>query len=359
MAIASGKAGAGSLIFLMTLCTLLCAAEDADPNAINRGSWIWESASWVSAKARNKLFHFYDSNSFNRLLIQIHPKVTDDGIILEHTAAMRDILERAAARNIKVYALDGAAVYVLPENYLYVSAVIEAIARFNVTQRVDARFAGVHYDNEPYLLEGWKDTAKRPKILTDWLESTQLFSHISRLNALQYGIDIPFWLDSEEVTQVEYQNGKSDSFLEDLISHTDWFAIMSYRNTVSGEGGLLDITETEIALANKLGIKAWVGLETLPLEPAHITFANQSVAYFRKAVQELEGHLQEAPAYGGLLIHYYGNLNRYLTAAKRRGKRKAITRSELRSQKGQKKKLLEEFKQKNNAPPPPRRGGKW
>jgi len=48
--------------------------------------------------------------------------------------------------------------------------VVDAVIVFNRESPAEQRFDGIHFDNEPYLLLGWKDRLRREQILREFLE---------------------------------------------------------------------------------------------------------------------------------------------------------------------------------------------
>jgi hypothetical protein len=93
---------------------------------------------------------------------------------------------------------------------------------------------------------------------------------------------------------------------------------MAYRNKASGVDGILVHSEADISVMEKLGKKAWIGVETGPNrgdDPPKITFWNRPPTEFDGEIKEVETQMAARKGYGGLLIHSYEHYREYLGQA--------------------------------------------
>ena len=85
--------------------------------------------------------------------------------------AWRRFLAEDHQARIQVHTLDGYPEFALkPQHGVPLLAVVDAVIVFNRESPAEQRFDGIHFDNEPYLLLGWKDRLRREQILREFLE---------------------------------------------------------------------------------------------------------------------------------------------------------------------------------------------
>lgn len=180
---------------------------------IPRAMWLWESNAVLNdAASREELFTFCRNESIEQLWMQLDYKVVrgspqEAEITLQPTdadpassrpttttaaptatsaksqavervtcefpdpGAWRRFLAEAHQARIQVHALDGYPEFALkPQHGVPLLAVVDAVIVFNRESPAEQRFDGIHFDNEPYLLLGWKDRLRREQILREFLE---------------------------------------------------------------------------------------------------------------------------------------------------------------------------------------------
>jgi hypothetical protein len=193
---------------------------------------------------------------------------------------------------------------------------IEAINEFNSTQPPTARFVGVHYDIEPYLLPEWKkDWDSRLEVCKNYLTTLEVLARAARAHGLEFSVDIPGWFATSDMLKPFEMRGQSGTLLDHVAHIVDWLGIMAYRNHASGPDSILSISEGNINVMEKLGKKAWIGVETGQNgkdDPPKITFWNRPVGEFDQAITEVETQMAHRKGYGGLLIHCYERYRMYL-----------------------------------------------
>jgi len=180
----------------------------------------------------------------------------------------RPFLALLARSGVHAYALDGFREYALPAWHERVLETVDSIVAYNRTAGPGERFAGVHYDIEPYLLKGFHSVRRR-EILATYLELLAKISLRTRNAGLTLGVDIPFWYDTrEELTErdfaVEFRGNRKPAS-EHIIDLSDSVTIMDYRTSAFGADGIAAHAESELAYAAKTGKKVFVGLETTEL----------------------------------------------------------------------------------------------
>jgi hypothetical protein len=292
------------------------AAQVGVGSGMLRGTWVWNKASWFEPSARDTLFNFLKQHGMSVILVQIHTDYSGSKPKLMYPEQLSALLQQASREKITVHALDGDPGFIYPPWREKLAGQIEAVDEFNSTQPSTARFVGVHYDIEPYLLPAWrKDWESRLEVCKAYVSTLEVLAHAARAHGLQFSVDIPPWFDtSNELKPFEMHN-QSGTLLDHVADIVDWFGIMAYRNHASGPDGILSLSEGDIKVMEKRGKKAWIGVETGPNgkeDPQKITFSNRPIGEFNQAVNEVETQMTHRSGYGGLLIHCYERYREYL-----------------------------------------------
>jgi hypothetical protein len=178
------------------------------------------------------------------------------------------LLADAHRTGLAVHALDGSPDYVLPARHGDALNIVNAVIAFNRESPADAHFDGVHFDNEPYLLPGWHDPARREQLMRGLLDlSAAAQRSISMAGGMQFGVDIPFWWQSsnaetgESIGVAEF-NGQRKAASYHLLDLVDNVGIMDYRNVASGRDGLIAHATELLTYANGTKARVFVGVET-------------------------------------------------------------------------------------------------
>jgi hypothetical protein len=305
------------------------AAPTTQPTATNvdsmgaishpRGIWVWNKSSWFEPTDRETLFHFLKQHGITVMLLQVHTDYSGPRPTLKYPEQLSAVLRQAARQGVTVHALDGDRGFIYPPWPEKLAGQIAAIGEFNAHQPPNERFAGVHYDIEPYLLPEWrKDWDSRLEVCKTYLTTLEVLAQAARSHGLEFSVDIPSWFGTSDELKPFEMHGQSGMLLDHVAHIVDWFGIMAYRNRASGPDSILSISEGNINVMEKLGKKAWIGVETGPNQggdPPKITFRNKPVAEFDHALKEVDVSLAPRTGYGGILIHCYERYQEYLTNA--------------------------------------------
>ena len=298
--------------------------DAAPPSGFPRGTWVWSKASWFEPSARDTLFIFLKQHGLSVILVQIHTDYSGAKAKLLYSEQLSALLQQASREGVAVHALDGDPGFVYAPGREKLAAQIEAINEFNSTLPVNARFVGVHYDIEPYLLPEWrKDWDSRLDVCTNYLTTLEVLSHAARAHGLEFSVDIPPWFATSDKLKPFEMRGQPGTLLDHVAHVVDWFGIMAYRNHASGPDSILSVSEGNINVMEKLGKKAWIGVETGPNrgdDPPKITFWNRPVGDFDQAINEVETQMAHRKGCGGILIHCYELFRQYLGEAPVAGK---------------------------------------
>lgn len=280
------------------------------------GMWVWRRNEIGEVAGQDQLLAFARQHGFNRLLVQIHlvPGSSKDGSPqLSYPEELGRLVERAAAEGIAVEALMGEKDMADAANQKTTLAILDEVLKLNARWPKGKRFAGIHYDIEPYLMPGWKQ-GDRPRIMNDVL--TFLVDARKRITDADQGLtlafDIPFWLDNKTAEGdsciLEFA-GQTKNFHEHIQDLTDYVGIMSYRRHATGRNSIVYHCEAELAYAKKIGKRICAGMETGPgAEAAIISFHGLPPAEFWKQLRLANEALNEHAGYGGILVDSYSHL---------------------------------------------------
>lgn len=221
-------------------------------------TWIWHTEDWLKELQSTDLapeLRFLQERGITDVYLQL-PAAFVRGDSVPSLARLMHILHAAGLR---VHALDGDPHYALPEHHAEVLTTVQRVLDYNHTAPESARFDGLQYDIEPYLLPAFYGPQ------ADALKAAfvSLVSDIYRRThaaGLEFGLALPAWLD-----QPDEFTGQKSSLLQDLQRQSDYLAIMDYRTQIWGAAGILAGVETELAQARKWHKKLILGLETMPL----------------------------------------------------------------------------------------------
>jgi len=270
-----------------------------------RAMWIWSTAELIrNATECRRLFEACRQENIGLLWIQLPYQRVDvtkaDSTKLRqarisHTAALRSFLKEAHRRGIKVHALDGYPEFALRENHAVPLAVVDEIARFNSQGEKEERFDGIHLDNEPYLILAWQDSARRERILHDFLLLNVECQRRARAAGLEYGIDIPFWWNAfsahgEASGTVTFRGERKPASFH-CIDLLDNVGIMNYRDAADGADGMIAHGRDLLRYADSVNkADIFMGVETFQYDPQPVWFVlGLTGEHFRKTLTD-RGH---------------------------------------------------------------------
>lgn len=280
-------------------------------NKQRKALWHWNSAETLPDESRvAALLELCQSHGITDLYSQILYSYEGDQVQLRQIDEQRKFNSAAAARGIAVHALDGAPEYVLAENHSRMIHWTEAIGKLNRQWLPEEGFHGIHLDNEPYVLPQWRDDARRPSVIVDYIDLNQRLSKLAAQYNLEFGVDIPFWWDlRDEVGHAKFTYRTAEGsvpILRALFPLIDNVGIMSYRDRVTGPNGLIALCNTEFQLGREHGVDVLAAAELGAgddVEPG-TTFGVYPWPYFRSQLTTLEKILPHTPGCAGIAIHY-------------------------------------------------------
>jgi hypothetical protein len=241
--------------------------------------WVWKTRALLeSAKAADRLFAFCSRNGLKEIYLSVDfagSSAGDPGQI-ENPAAYGDFLSAAHQRGLRVAALAGAPRWAAGSRHSQALAALRAIGRYNSEMTPDARFDGIHFDVEPYLLLGFSVPAYRERILEDYLQMVAECAAAARQSHVDFTCDIPWWFypvtsDARKQFTVMF-DGKNKTVGEHVTDLLNSVTIMDYRNEADGAGGIVRFGIPALAYAAQVHKQVRIGLETSAQKDKSIEF---------------------------------------------------------------------------------------
>ncbi len=264
-------------------------AQAVGPSEDVRATWLWNP--WMFVKDEAGTLAFLESKNVNKVYVQIDRDISK--------AKYRSFVEKAAARDMEIYALDGAASWVAPKGYTNQNQLMAWLTDYQNNSTDAARFKGVHLDVEPYLYSGWN--TNRAATIKSYQALLERANVSTAKLALPLEVDMPFWFD-----EINYKNTYGSGLLAEwVIAKTAGVTIMAYRDSAPM---IIEIVKNEMVMAQKYGTHIVVGVETgVTDEGSIITFAEEGEAFMEQELQKVANHYANSPAYQGNAIHHVGS----------------------------------------------------
>lgn len=306
---------AALMLAVAVLLTLPVAAQDGNPS---RGLWVWETSPLLSDPAqRAAFFNFCERHNIDVAGVYIRTEPTPGGRRLNNAPEWAAVLAESTGRGMRLHALDGDPSYALHAHHDTMLAVVDAVISYNASVEPSARFSGIHFDVEPYLLPEWKTPETRERLLGEYLDVNDRAAKRSRAAGLVYGVDIPFWWQVKdeatgEPVSVSTFQGVRKSATEHLLAMVDNVGIMAYRNVPTGPQGIVSLALETLDSADRISqARVFVGLETEKISegvPENTTFANKSLKELQEALAIVDRVFIGRPSFAGVAVHSYVTL---------------------------------------------------
>lgn len=234
--------------------------------------WVWNTAEIIASdREQQALLEFARAGRFTDLFLQLPNAPAHRGPageVLLDADRWKPFLTLLNRSGVRGHALDGSRDDALPDQHARVLKTVDNVVGYNATAQTDERFAGIHFDVEPYLLPGFQGP-RRNQLLTGYLTLVARVASRARAAGLTIGVDVPFWYDlpdeaSGRLLPVEF-NGTRKPASEHVLDLVDCVGVMGYRTVAYGADGVVRLAEGELAYAATQGKRVLVGLETTEL----------------------------------------------------------------------------------------------
>jgi hypothetical protein len=176
---------------------------------------------------------------------------------------------------------------------------VESARHYQRHAQPGRRLAGVHLDIEPYSLPVWN----RERRDTERRYLSALVSARAAVRPLPVRVDVPFWFDDVHLRD----RGERHSLLGEVLGRVHGISVMAYRDTAAD---IVAVARREISAAGRRGKRAVVGVETGPVRPEQVTFAEEGRAALGTALTHVRRRLEGRRGFGGIAIHSWTWLKR-------------------------------------------------
>ncbi len=255
---------------------------------VPRGTWIWDSR--LIERDPDKIIGFASDNNVTSVYLQIDPDIAP--------AIYQDFIRSATEKRINVEALAGRPDWASKSKQDQIKKFIVWVQNYNASVTPEERFAGLHFDIEPYLLPEWKTGNKA--MLASWMDNMRLIEQETKGSGLKITLDVPFWLNTVKVPGTEY------SFSAWLLEKFDCLVIMDYRNFALGRNGIVENGNAIMREASTLNKQVIVAVETAKnVESDRTSFYAKGIEAMEKELQAAHQKLTRHSSYAGFAIHEY------------------------------------------------------
>ena len=249
------------------------AAERPAVAKAQRALWVWNTKPLFDVAQPGEADHFFTFCVRQNireiyLAVELDRAESTEGplFVVRNPDAHRKFLARAHEQGLKAEGLVGTPEWGARANHTQALAAVDAILACNRSSPANARFDGIHFDVEPYVLLGYSDPQYRPQILADFLEMASRCSARSHAGGSRFSCDVPSWffpsggLERDRLA-LPFQ-GAEKPVGEHLIDILDSVTIMDYTNQADGAGGIIARGQPALAYAATRNKPVVVGLET-------------------------------------------------------------------------------------------------
>ncbi|MED5018026.1 hypothetical protein P9847_12005 [Paenibacillus chibensis] len=254
-----------------------------------KATWVWQTE--LIEDGGEKLLDFARQQGINLIYLQINRDLPN--------ATYETFIQHAHEGGVAVHALGGDPGWALSVHKDRLLGLADWTMNYNASVPADNRFDGIHLDIEPYVLPQWE--TDQGEVISSWMNNMQAFLDRAKGKGLELGLDIPFWFDS-------YVTPEGGGLNEWLMTAFDQVTVLAYRNVVDSDHGIVSLSQDELKLADKLGKRLLIGVNTkeMPGE-SHTTFYGRSKEQMNESLSDLTGQLSAYSSFAGIAVHDFRN----------------------------------------------------
>lgn len=296
------------LLFSISLIvTNLFAAPTHANNGGAKALWVWD---FYEAAANSdkitQLLQFLKENNFNMIFIGTKNTLPDQ------PSTYVDLIQRAHAEGIQVFALVGRANWALEGYHRDALTELRQVLSFNKKYPMST-FDGIQFDIEPHTLPEYK--TKRGSVCYQFIQVLKKIALEIDASGepLEFNAAIPWWYGAGDNPVMVETGGERKVLSFFVLDYVDSASIMSYRDTADKQ---IRSTQSVADYAAKLGKKIYVGTETKAPDggiiPEEITYFNKGLEYLNQQMDIIMGHYSGHPGFGGIALHNYTSYKQML-----------------------------------------------
>lgn len=225
--------------------------------------------------------------------------------LTDQPATYTELIDRAHAEGIRVFALVGRAEWALEGRHRDALAELRQVLSFNASHP-ESTFDGIQFDIEPHTLPEYQ--AKRGSVNYQYLQVLNKIASEIRISGdpLELNAAIPCWYATGENPVIVETGGQRKPLSYFVLDIVDTVSLMAYRDTADRQ---IRASLAEADYAASLGKKVYIGAETSPPNgstiPNEITYYNKGLVYMNQQIQEINAYFEQHPGFGGIAIHQY------------------------------------------------------
>jgi len=276
-------------IILLFVLALGSVGPNVKAAEADRATWLWNP--WMIVSDEAGTLAFLQGKNVNKVYVQIDRDIP--------MRVYRSFIEKASAKGISTYALDGAPEWVAPKGYTSQNQLMNWLGNYQSASTPAQKFAGVHLDVEPYLYSGW--TTNRSETIKAYQALLIKAKNSTGALNLPLEVDMPFWFD-----EVSYKNTYGAGILAEwVIAQTRSVTIMAYRDEASS---IIELVRNEVSFAGKYGKSLVVGVETGQTDEGDmISFFEEGESYMNQEMATVQSYYANVPGFNGTAIHHVGS----------------------------------------------------
>jgi hypothetical protein len=260
--------------------------------ADGRATWVWDEATVLGAAERDDLLAFARAKGIAVLFVQEATGYEQGGGF----EALAALVQGASRQGASVTLVGGDPSWALTAHH---GDALQFVTR---AQRIEARLSArglprsgrILFDVEPYLLPEWRTAAEASRLA--YAQLLHLVAEAGRAAGLGVWHTIPFWFPTIDA------GGRPLD--EVVLEQSAGIVVMAYRNRPDDVEAL---AAPVLAGAAKKGKPAIVAVETMCIDPPHVTFCGQTAAAFHTALEQIALGLRGSTAFAGLAVHKYAS----------------------------------------------------
>lgn len=282
------KIGIACILFFTFLTGSLEVNVEA-ASSEDRATWLWNP--WMIVNDETGTLDFLESKKVNKVYVQIDQDISMN--------VYRSFIQKAKAKDIRIYVLDGSAEWVAPRGYMNQNQLMNWLKSYQKGSTTLQKFSGIHLDIEPYLYSGW--TRNNAQTITSYQELILKAKSSSTSLHLPFEVDLPFWFD-----EILYNNkyGKG-TLAEWVIQQVDSVTIMAYRDSAAL---IINIIQNEIGYAERYNKSLVIGVETGKTdEGSQISFFEEGESRMNQELAIVQDYYKQFSSFNGVAVHHVGS----------------------------------------------------
>jgi hypothetical protein len=195
----------------LSLTSLKITPQTTSPSPPSRSFWTWQPQVWMQSP--DSLLNKLNKNNVSTLFLNIPIDLKERSVL--HSSELQYFINEATRRKIKVLAVVGDPGAVLENQRSVYTRYPEAYLKYNKSVPRSSQLAGIQFDIEPYLNEGY------PLDPQAWYAAyLDTLRQIKKISVLPIDVVVPHWWADEQIFGVP--------LMDQLADKVDSVTVMNY-----------------------------------------------------------------------------------------------------------------------------------